>query len=69
MPVVDLPGGLGQLAAAKPDLVVTTCGSSGRGEAAAQVLTENGFAHVAVLRGGLAAWRAQGFAVEGAGEA
>lgn len=60
-PVADMPKGLEQIAAAKPDLVVTTCGSTGRGEKAAQVLAENGFEHVAVLRGGLAAWRNAGY--------
>ncbi len=67
VPVADMPQGLEQIAAAKPNLVVTTCGSSGRGEKAARVMAQNGFAHVAVLRGGLAAWRNAGYdAIDGA---
>lgn len=66
VPVADMPVALEQIAAAKPDLIVTTCGSSGRGEKAAQVMARSGFTQVAVLRGGLAAWRARGFASDGA---
>lgn len=65
VPVADMPSGLEQIAAADPDLVVTTCGSTGRGERAAQVMAESGFEHVAVLRGGLAAWTEAGFPVAG----
>lgn len=60
VPVADMPEALEQIASAKPGLVVTTCGSSGRGEKAARVMAQSGFERVAVLRGGLAAWRAQG---------
>ena len=69
VPVSDMPSELDQIASAKNSLVVTTCGSSGRGEKAAQVMAESGFAHVAVLRGGLAAWRQAGLPVEGEGAA
>ncbi len=65
VPVTEMPSELDQIASAKNALVVTTCGSSGRGEKAAQVMAESGFTHVAVLRGGLAAWRQAGLPVEG----
>ncbi len=65
VPVTEMPSELDQIASAKNALVVTTCGSSGRGEKAAQVMVESGFEHVAVLRGGLAAWRQAGLPIEG----
>lgn len=43
--------------------IVTMCGSSGRGEQAADALTAHGVANVRVLQGGLKAWREAGFAV------
>lgn len=43
--------------------IVTMCGSSGRGEQAAGVLTAHGVPNVRILQGGLKAWREAGFAV------
>lgn len=65
IPVVDMPARLADITCARGCLVVTTCGSSGRGEKAAQILVENGFKQVAVLHGGLAAWIETGLPVAG----
>jgi rhodanese-related sulfurtransferase len=43
--------------------IVTMCGSSGRGEQAAEILTAAGVENVRVLQGGLKAWSEAGFAV------
>jgi len=65
VPIVDMPAQLSDIASATGCLVVTTCGSSGRGEKAAEIMMQNGFEQVAVLRGGLAAWSEAGFFIEG----
>jgi len=44
-------------------LVVTMCGSTGRGEKAAEVLCSHGVENVLVLQGGLKAWRKEGLPV------
>lgn len=43
--------------------VVTMCGSSGRGEKAATILTSEGVKNVQILEGGLKAWRDAGLPV------
>ena len=68
VPIVDMPAQNLDIICAKGCLVVTTCGSSGRNEQAAEIMIENGFEQVAVLRGGLAAWSEAGFFVDGKGE-
>jgi len=45
------------------DLVVTMCGSAGRGEKAAEILLSHGVGNVLVLQGGLKAWKDAGFPV------
>jgi len=45
-------------------LIVTMCGSTGRGEKAAAILDSQGVGNVAVLDGGLKAWREAGLPVE-----
>jgi len=42
-------------------LVVTMCGSAGRGGKAAQILDTEGVKNVQILEGGLKAWREAGF--------
>ncbi len=44
-------------------LVVTMCGSAGRGEKAAKILDSEGMKNVQILEGGLKAWRDAGFPV------
>jgi rhodanese-related sulfurtransferase len=44
-------------------LVVTMCGSTGRGEKAARFLQSHGLRNVLVLEGGLKAWRDAGLPV------
>ena len=44
----------------KSDLVITMCGSTGRGEKGEAILTENGVAGVKVMAGGLKAWKEAG---------
>ncbi len=48
---------------ASEKLFVTMCGSSGRGEKAAAVLASLGVEDIAVLDGGLKAWKAAGYPV------
>ena len=67
VPLTEMPDALTQMTANKPDLIVTTCGSTGRGEKAAHLMTDDGFTNIAVLRGGLTAWRKEGLPVEGSG--
>jgi len=43
------------------DVIVTMCGSKGRGEKALYILRSHGIANVQVLKGGLKAWREAGF--------
>jgi len=47
------------------ELVVTMCGSGGRGEKAAGILTAEHVGNVRALQGGLAAWSNAGFPVVG----
>ncbi len=46
-------------------LVVTMCGSAGRGKKAAEILLSHGVGNVLVLQGGLKAWRDAGLTVAG----
>ncbi len=48
---------------ASEELVVTMCGSTGRGEKAAEILESRGVRNVLVLEGGLKAWRDAGLTV------
>ncbi len=57
VPIAELDG---YQAATRP---VTMCGSTGRGEKAADILTGNGVTNVLVMEGGLKAWREAGFPV------
>jgi rhodanese-related sulfurtransferase len=48
---------------ASKGLVVTMCGSTGRGEKAAEILFSHGVGNVLVLEGGLKAWKDAGLLV------
>ena len=48
---------------ASEGLVVTMCGSAGRGEKAAEILLSRGVGNVLVLQGGLKAWKDAGLPV------
>lgn len=65
LPVAAMPDRLAALAYAKDRPVTTMCGAKKRAETAARLMIDAGFKRVTTLRGGLAAWREQGFAVEG----
>ena len=60
VPIADLPDFARGGAATE---LVTMCGSTGRGEKAAAILTDNGVEDVRVMEGGLKAWREAGFPV------
>jgi glyoxylase-like metal-dependent hydrolase (beta-lactamase superfamily II)/rhodanese-related sulfurtransferase len=66
VPLGQLESRLGELARDKP--VVTVCRSGARSARAAAMLGKAGFAEVANLSGGMLRWRAEGQAVQGAGE-
>ena len=61
VPFADMPAVLESIARAKDTLIAVNCGSAGRSERAARLMTEAGFRQVLVIRGGLAAWREAGF--------
>jgi rhodanese-related sulfurtransferase len=63
VPIADLPDFAQKQRDASEDLVVTMCGSTGRGEKAASILNSNGMANVQVMNGGLKAWQEAGFPV------
>jgi sulfur dioxygenase len=66
VPLGQLQARLGELSRERP--VVTVCRSGARSARAAAMLTKAGFADVANLSGGMLRWRAEGGAVQGAGE-
>ena len=63
VPFADMPVALEPIADAMDRQIVVNCGSTGRSERAAELMTEAGFRHVLVIRGGLDAWREAGFEV------
>jgi rhodanese-related sulfurtransferase len=63
VPVSEISGRIGALAAYKDRQVLVTCLSGARSMAAARILRQNGFARVANLKGGLNAWISRGFSV------
>jgi sulfur dioxygenase len=66
VPLGELESRLGELSRARP--VVTVCRSGARSARAAAMLGKAGFAEVANLSGGMLRWRAEGEAVQDAGE-
>lgn len=64
VPIADLPDyAKSQMQAGKEELIITMCGSAGRGEKAEAILTELGVQGVRVLSGGLKAWKEAGLPV------
>ena len=63
VPFADMPVALEPIADAMDKPIAVNCGSTGRSERAADLITEAGFRHVFVIQGGLAAWREAGFEV------
>ncbi len=63
MPLADLPGRVGELAARRQP-VVLVCQTDRRSAQAATRLLAAGLRDVAVLRGGTEGWRRQGLALE-----
>ena len=66
VPLGELEARLAEVSADKP--VVTVCRSGARSARAAAMLVKAGFVDVANLAGGMLRWRAEGGAVQGAGE-
>lgn len=60
IPVDDLPGRIGEIAAWRDKPVVTVCRSGRRSAHAAQLLSSAGFVDVRNLEGGMAAYRQAG---------
>lgn len=58
IPIASLSHRLGELEKYKDRMIVTVCRSGSRAYTAAQILTVAGFKQVAVLDGGMQAWRA-----------
>lgn len=65
IPVEQLAGRLNELTAYRQDLVAVICHSERRSWQAARLLAQAGFGRVHVVRGGMQAWRAAGYAVQG----
>ena len=63
VPITNLTEFAGNHGDRSDELVVTMCGSSGRGEKAAAILDSHGVRNVRVLVGGLTAWRDAGLPV------
>jgi len=63
VPLADLPGRAGELAARR-QLIVVVCKSNRRSSQAATGLLAAGLQDVAVLRGGTDEWHRQGLALE-----
>ncbi len=61
--IVELPEFAESCGNASKGLVVTMCGSSGRGGKAAKILYSHGVRNVLVLEGGLKAWRDAGLPI------
>ena len=56
IPLGQLAGRIGELAAEKDRRIVLHCKSGARSQRAAQILKQAGFAHVENLTGGILAW-------------
>ncbi len=63
VPIADLTEFAASRGKTDDGLVVTMCGSTGRGEKAAEILRSHGVENVRVLQGGLKAWREEGLPV------
>jgi rhodanese-related sulfurtransferase len=63
VPVGEISGRIGALAAYRDRQVLVTCLSGSRSMSAARILRQNGFTRVANLKGGLNAWISGGFSV------
>jgi rhodanese-related sulfurtransferase len=63
VPIDDLSEFIRNQDAADAGLLITMCGSTGRGEKAAAVLSSLGVKDAAVLDGGLKAWKEAGHPV------
>ena len=63
VPIVDLAEFAKSRSKTNDGLVVTMCGSTGRGEKAAAILDDHALENVQVLEGGLKAWKDSGLPV------
>ncbi len=67
LPVAELSQRIGELEAFKADELVLVCKTQMRSAKASAMLTEAGFAHVAVLHGGMVEWTKQGPSADSTG--
>lgn len=67
LPLERLPAALGDLEERKARAIRLVCRTDRRSTQAARLLAEAGFADARVIRGGMTAWRANGWPVENAG--
>lgn len=63
IPIADLSQFAKDRGKSNDSVIVTMCGSTGRGEEAASILDAHGVRNVRVLKGGLKAWRDVGLQV------
>jgi len=63
VPIVDLAEFAKKLSSTSDPLLVTMCGSSGRGAKAAAILDSHGVKNILILDGGLKAWKDAGLPV------
>lgn len=66
VPLADLPSRMAQFASARKLPIVAVCRTDKRSAKAADMLRAAGFVNVAVLRGGMERWRAEGYPIAGA---
>lgn len=65
VPIVDLPDYAQKHSqSGQSGLIITMCGSTGRGEKAEAILTEHGIQSVKVMSGGLKAWKEKGLPLD-----
>jgi len=65
IPVGELTSRMAQLESARKSAIVAVCRTDKRSARAAEMLRAAGFGKVAVLRGGMERWRAEGYPVSG----
>ena len=63
VPIAELADFVQKHLNATDEILVTMCGSTGRGEKASLILRAHGMANVQVMKGGLKAWQTAGFPV------
>lgn len=60
VPIADLADFAQKNSKGSENIVITMCGSTGRGEKASAILSSHGLANIKVMKGGLKAWQEAG---------